>query len=53
MLRRALRAKSCLGHASIIKRVSSAYWIIGKSVSHLSGRGKDRITFYIAEFTML
>jgi hypothetical protein len=29
----ALRKKSCLGHASKIRIVSSAYWITGKSVS--------------------
>jgi hypothetical protein len=49
----ALRASSCLGQASIIRSVSSAYWTIGKSQPHLSGRGRERIPFYIAKFTTL
>jgi hypothetical protein len=50
--RRALRKKSCVGHASIAMMVSSAYCIIGKSWPHLSVMGNLRSSRSFALLTV-
>jgi hypothetical protein len=49
----ALRVINYLGHASRIRRVSYAYYVIGKSNPHLSASGIERIHLCIALFTIL
>jgi hypothetical protein len=49
----ALRVISCLGHASKIRRVLPANYIIGKFDPHLLVSGIESIPLYITLFTIL